>query len=93
MNIKNLRIKGEKIVKKKFLLDTNILMRSPNSIYVFDDNDVLICDTTLEELDDLKTKPGETSFTAREVIRVLNKLRENGHNLYDGRRGRKGYCA
>ena len=69
MNIKNLRIKGEKIVKKKFLLDTNILMRSPNSIYVFDDNDVLICDTTLEELDDLKTKPGETGFTAREVIK------------------------
>ena len=84
MNIKNLKIKGEKIVKKKFLLDTNILMRSPNSIYVFDDNDVLICDTTLEELDDLKTRPGETGFTAREVIRVLNKLRENGNNLYDG---------
>ena len=42
-------------MKKKFLLDTNILMRSPNSIFVFDDNDVLICDTTLEELDDLKT--------------------------------------
>lgn len=59
-------------------------MRSPKSIYVFDDNDVLICDTTLEELDDLKTKPGETGYTAREVIRVLNKLRENGENLYDG---------
>jgi PhoH-like ATPase len=84
MNIKNLKIKGEKIVKKKFLLDTNILMRSPNSIYVFDDNDVLICDTTLEELDDLKNKPGETGFAAREVIRVLNKLRENGNNLYNG---------
>lgn len=71
-------------MKKRFLLDTNILMRSPKSIYVFDDNDVLICDTTLEELDDLKNRPGETGYTAREVIRVLNKLRENGGNLYDG---------
>lgn len=71
-------------MKKKFLLDTNILMRSPNSIFVFDDNDVLICDTTLEELDDLKNRPGDTGYNARKVIRTLNKLRESGANLYDG---------
>ena len=71
-------------MKKKFLLDTNILMRSPNSIFVFDDNDVLICDTTLEELDDLKNRPGDTGYNARKVIRTLNKLRETGANLYDG---------
>jgi PhoH-like ATPase len=71
-------------LRKKFLLDTNILMRSPNAIYVFDDNDVLICSTTLEELDDLKNRPGETGYNAREAIRVLNDLSANGHNLYDG---------
>ena len=71
-------------MRKKFLLDTNILMRSPNAIYVFDDNDVLICSTTLEELDDLKNKPGETGYNAREAIRVLNNLSLNGNNLYDG---------
>ena len=73
-------------MKKKFLLDTNILMRSPQAIYVFEDNDVLICNTTLEELDDLKTRPGETGYSAREAIRVLNDLRENSENknLYDG---------
>lgn len=70
-------------MKKKFLLDTNILMRSPKAIYVFDDNDILICDTTLEELDDLKNRPGETGYVAREAIRTLNKLREQG-NLNDG---------
>jgi PhoH-like ATPase len=59
-------------------------MRSPNAIYVFDDNDVLICSTTLEELDDLKNSPGETGYNAREAIRVLNNLREKGDNLYDG---------
>lgn len=71
-------------MKKKFLLDTNILMRSPNAIYVFEDNDVLICNTTLEELDDLKNKPGEVGYNAREAIRVLNQLREKTNNLYDG---------
>lgn len=71
-------------MKKKFLLDTNILMRSPNAIYVFEDNDVLICNTTLEELDDLKNKPGEIGYNAREAIRVLNSLREKTNNLYEG---------
>lgn len=71
-------------MKKKFLLDTNILMRSPKAIYVFEENDVLICNTTLEELDDLKNKPGETGYNAREAIRVLNALREKTDNLYEG---------
>lgn len=71
-------------MKKKFLLDTNILMRSPNAIYVFEDNDVLICNTTLEELDDLKNRPGEVGYNAREAIRVLNSLREKTDNLYEG---------
>ena len=71
-------------MKKRFLLDTNVLMRTPNAIYVFDDNDVLICDTTLEELDDNKTKPGDAGYNAREATRTLNKLREDNGNLYSG---------
>ena len=71
-------------MKKKFLLDTNVLIRSPRSIYVFEDNDIFICNTTLEELDDLKTRPGETGYNAREVIRTLNKLREDNKKLNDG---------
>ena len=58
-------------------------MRSPRSIYVFEDNDVLITETTLEELDNFKDLPGETGFNARETIRILNDLRESG-NLYKG---------
>jgi PhoH-like ATPase len=70
-------------LKKKFLLDTNILVSSPRSVYVFEDNDVYISDTTLEELDNLKTKPGEVGFNAREAIRVLNILKDKG-NLLNG---------
>ncbi len=61
---------------KKFLLDTNILMRSPNAMNNFGDNEVYICDTTLRELDNLKTKPGETGFNAREAIRRIYQLQE-----------------
>ena len=69
---------------KKFLLDTNILMRSPRAIYVFEENDVYICNTTLEELDDHKTKPGDAGYNAREAIRILRKLRETSGLLNEG---------
>lgn len=74
---------GKIMSKKRFLLDTNVLMRSPRSIYVFEENDVCICHTTLEELDNLKTRPGDTGFNAREAIRTIKTLR-NGGSLAEG---------
>lgn len=68
---------------KTFLLDTNILMRSPYAFNVFEEHNVIICDKTLEELDDLKIRPGDAGYSAREAIRALNDLREQG-SLYDG---------
>lgn len=65
-------------MKKKFLLDTNVLMHSPTSIFVFEENDVYICHTTLEELDRNKTAPGEQGYNARNAIRALYGLRKNG---------------
>ena len=40
-------------MKKTYILDTNILVETPYSIYGFEDNDVVITPTTLEELDGL----------------------------------------
>ena len=65
-------------MKKKFLLDTNVLMHSPNSIFVFEENDVCICHKTLEELDKHKTDIGEQGYNARNAIRTLYSLREEG---------------
>lgn len=53
------------------MLDTNVLMRNPNAIFKFEDNDVCICYTTLKELDQNKTKGGETGFCAREAVRTI----------------------
>ncbi len=63
---------------KNYLLDTNILLQNPNSIFGFDDNKVWLCGTTLQELDGKKTAGGEIGYNARECVRVLDKLRESG---------------
>lgn len=61
---------------KQFVLDTNILIESPDAIWGFDDNVVCITQKTLEELDGLKKVPGDTGFNARRAIRNINSLKE-----------------
>ena len=64
---------------KRFLLDTNIILNNPRSmIEGFDDNIVIICGTTLQELDKKKTVGGEIGYKARECCRILDDLRMNG---------------
>jgi PhoH-like ATPase len=60
---------------KTYLLDTNILMSHPDAIYGFDDNNVVITGTTLEELSHLKEGAGERAAQARAAIRQLKKIR------------------
>ena len=70
-------------MKKNYILDTNILISSPNSIFGFDDNNVYITTTTFQELDKKKSLPGETGWGAREAIRNIDKCLNDG-NLIDG---------
>lgn len=63
---------------KVFILDTNILLTDPNSIFKFDDNDVVIPITVIEEIDTFKKELSETGRNAREVSRILDKLRAHG---------------
>ncbi len=68
-------------MKKIYVLDTNILLSNPKSIYGFDDNTVAITATTLQELDKKKTAPGELGFNARETIRFIDSLKADGDYL------------
>lgn len=70
-------------MKKYYILDTNILLDDPKSIYGFEDNVVILAEATIEELDNLKKGKNEKNIMARKVIRELNKLREKG-NLTKG---------
>lgn len=63
---------------KKFILDTNVLMYDPKALQVFDDNEVIIPITVLDELDDAKTRPDEAGRNARSVVRMLDNLRAEG---------------
>lgn len=64
---------------KSFIIDTNILLRSGRSaIHGFQENNIYITQTTMQELDNMKNDPGETGYNAREVIRELDRLREKG---------------
>lgn len=65
-------------MKKVFILDTNILLSGPNSIFKFEDNDVVIPISVIEEIDRFKKDQTETGRNAREVSRILDKLRQRG---------------
>ncbi|MCR5055210.1 MAG: PhoH family protein [Lachnospiraceae bacterium] len=67
--------------KKNFVLDTNILLHDKNAIFGFDDNNVYITGTTLQELDGKKSFSGEIGYIARETCRILDELRGQGDLL------------
>lgn len=68
---------------KNYVLDTNVLINDPNSIFRFEDNNVYIPIFVLEELDGLKNDPSEKGRNAREAIRNLDDFRGFG-NLING---------
>lgn len=67
---------AKKAAKKKkiFVLDTSVLLFDHDSINNFENNDVAIPITVLEELDNFKVGNDTKNFQAREVIRSLDKL-------------------
>lgn len=69
--------------KKTYVLDTNVLMSDPGSLFAFDEHDVIIPMVVLEELDRHKSRPDEVGRNVRQVTRSLDGLRERG-SLMDG---------
>lgn len=70
-------------MKKTFVLDTNVLLHSPESLFQFGDNDVVIPIPVIEEIDRFKKELTEVGRNARQVSRDLDRLRQQG-NLTDG---------
>ena len=59
---------------KLFVLDTNVLMHDPTSLFRFEEHDLFIPMVTLEELDDHKKGMSEVSRNARQASRYLDEL-------------------
>ncbi len=60
--------------KKIFVLDTSVILYEHNSILNFDEHDIGIPITVLEELDNFKKGNDTKNFEAREFIRLIDKL-------------------
>ena len=59
---------------KLFVLDTNVLMHDPSSVYRFQEHDVFLPIMTLEELDNHKKGMSEIARNARQVTRTLDEI-------------------
>lgn len=65
-------------MKKVFVLDTNVLLHDPTAMLRFEDNEVILPMTVIEELDRFKKQPEVTGRNARQTSRTLDELRHQG---------------
>ncbi|HUO77555.1 MAG TPA: PhoH family protein [Thermodesulfovibrionales bacterium] len=69
-------------MKHIFVLDTNVLIHDPKSIFRFEDNDIIIPITVIEELDELKKGDGEIPYSARQALKLIGSLCKNGNGRH-----------
>lgn len=67
---------------KIFVLDTSVILYNHSALTCFDDNDVALPISVLEELDTFKKGNDSKNFEAREFIRTLDEYGV-GHNFCD----------
>ena len=59
---------------KLFVLDTNVLMHDPTSLYRFEEHDLYVPIMTLEELDNNKKGTTEVARNTRQASRMLDEI-------------------
>jgi PhoH-like ATPase len=70
---------------KTYVLDTNVLIHDPQSIYKFEENNLAIPVEVLEELDAIKTEQStERGRNARRVHRILQELLPDSRSMLEG---------
>ncbi len=71
-------------IAKLFVLDTNVLLHDPSSLFRFEEHDVFLPMMTLEELDHQKKGMTEVARNARQVSRSLDTLVGDHTKLDEG---------
>jgi PhoH-like ATPase len=66
--------------KKTFILDTNVILHDSSCIHQFQEHDIVIPITVLEELDQFKKGNGSLNYHAREFLRAIDEL--SGDHLF-----------
>jgi len=70
-------------LKKYYVVDTNVLLHSPNALYAFNEHTVVIPEVVIEELDRFKKESTERGANSRHVSRIIDNMRTQG-NLLEG---------
>lgn len=70
-------------MRKNYILDANVLLHDPQSVFEFADNTVIIPVGVITEIDRFKKEMTARGYNARAVVRVLDALR-NGQSLASG---------
>ena len=65
-------------MKKTYVLDTNVILHSAQALNSFEDNEVVIPMTVIEELDKFKRNQDELGRNTRQAIRQIDALRKKG---------------
>ena len=63
-----------KLTTKLFVLDTNVLMHDPASLFRFEEHDIFVPMMTLEELDNNKKGMSEVARSARQASRFIEEI-------------------
>ncbi len=63
---------------KHFILDTNVLLYDPHAVFKFEENEIIIPITVIEEIDRFKKDMNETGRNARQISRILDDFRKMG---------------
>ncbi|MDQ2140030.1 PhoH family protein [Alcaligenaceae bacterium A4P071] len=74
----------ESEARKLFVLDTNVLLHDPSSLFRFEEHDVFLPMMTLEELDHQKKGMSEVARNARQVSRSLDALVNDAEDIDAG---------
>lgn len=69
---------GQKTKRRKIVVDTNVILFDALAITKFQDADVHIPISVIEEVDRFKRDPGENGRNARQFSRFVDMLREKG---------------
>ncbi len=67
---------------KIFILDTNVILHDSSCIHQFEENDIVIPLTVLEEIDQFKRGSQVINLNAREFARTLDSL--TAHDIFNG---------
>ena len=71
----------KKTLAKLFVLDTNVILHDSSCITHFEENDIAVPITVLEELDNFKRGNEQIHFNARDFLRILDDL--TGDQLFE----------